>query len=191
MPIVIGFDVSLLRTGVAVLRDNVLIAHDVIEVQPEARVAQLHYIATRTSEILDLHMPELIAVETAALWQREGHDSSKTIVGLAEARAAILVAAARYRREWNLQLVIVEMGVHEVRDLLCGNRTASKEQVQANLKMRGFVLPMRVVRKRIGGHLQEQSIVDDDVADAVAIAVAAAAKAKWGEFTKEGVRLER
>lgn len=169
MTIILAVDVSLARTGLAVLDDGQFIGHAVIETSAKwQRYQRLGELYGWIQAYIQKWGPDVIAIETSAGWQRDGHDSSVTRDALAQARAAVLIAA--YNEYERARVRIVEMDPHDVRELVCGNRNASKEQVQAALVTRGFTLPTMRKRVRVDGKYEVQAVVDPDCADAICLA---------------------
>lgn len=177
--IIMGIDVSLARTGIAVLQDGGFIGHEVIhtsEKLPRYRRlgslrldAELHMLAYR---------PDIIVIETSAGWQtqasymRKGKrqvDSRVSIEAMAQARAAVLIATNSYGRAR-----VIETDSHEARETVCANRNAGKAQVQENLRQRGYILPTMANGK-----------VDPDVADAAALALSVWATERLLAMRKE------
>lgn len=155
---ILALDLSLARTGVAVLDDGVLVDHGIIITSDrDPRHRRLGDLAADVSAVLCKHVPGVMAIETSSGWQRMSNNSRASIEALAQARGAVLVAADGWIEAGN-EMRIVEVDCHEVREVVCGNRAASKAQVQENLRLRGYELPS------INGRVQ------GDIADALAIA---------------------
>ena len=172
---ILAVDVSLRRSGFALLEDEQVIgvwacpianAHD--------RPLELHGLWAFSAAIIGaLPLPDFVAIETSAQWQREGHDRTATIVALSEARVAVICAAFHVGISPSK---LRQMDAHEVRYLIAGNRFASKEQLQRCLQLRGYTLPEREQRMKSGGHYVTLAAVDSDKCDAVALALACLAK---------------
>lgn len=183
---VTAFDASLLRTGVCCLDDGNLKETGTIEPRADwPRRRQLGHIFSMTGRWL--HSVNIVAIETSRDWQRASSDSRESVDAMAMARAAIMLVVERETGGVRL----VEMDSHRVRELIYGNRNASKQQVQAALLARGYALPTiekrvlegghiepRVIRggvvkqQRVGGSYVVRAVVDPDIADAIALAVA-------------------
>ena len=158
---ILALDVSLSRTGVAVLDDGEFVAHGVIATKASApRHARLGQLASGVALFVSQYRPDIIAIETSALWQRMSHDSRDSIEALAQARGACLVAADWTTVTDHLSTRIVELSPNYVRSIVCANPGASKEQVVENLRLRGYALP-----------LLKNGKVDLDVSDSLALGV--------------------
>ena len=185
--IILAFDASLLRTGVCLLKDDAIKETGVIETYSQwGRPRQLDHIYSMVG-VWTRGAPDIVAIETSKGWQRASNDSRESIDALAMARAAIMLAIERE----TAGIRIVEMDSHRVRELVAGNRSAGKEQVQAALTARGYTLPTIERRVKVGGHMEQkftklgmlvnvrvggkyevQTVVDPDVADSVALGYA-------------------
>lgn len=162
---VLGFDASLYRTGVACIDDGQPVYFGAIEVKAtQKRGAQLRQIFDSVVTLLYRLEPDVVVIEDSESWQRDGKDRTKTIVALAQARAAILLAIELSPTS----PIVVQIDSHDVRRDLCANRSASKLQVVENLRQRGYTLPIREKRVRRNGHYEVERETDLDVADALA-----------------------
>lgn len=157
-----AIDCSLVRTGVAILDDGEFIASEVIETKATVpNYDRLRIIQAKSLDLIYRYLPDIIAIETSVDFQRMTNNSRASIEALAQARAACLIAAGDYASRFHTYPVeIKEIGPHDVREAICGNRNAGKAQVQANLAQRGFVLP-----------LMPSGQPDPDVADAIGVAL--------------------
>ncbi|MBI2934641.1 MAG: crossover junction endodeoxyribonuclease RuvC [Chloroflexi bacterium] len=154
---ILAFDAALWRTGWAVLDDGQLVESGVIGRSGKDRISQLGHIWLSTGElVLRWWHLDIVAIESSATWQRNGHDSGRTRDALAQARAVIELGVT-YASDCH----IVERDCHEVRETICGSRSASKSQVQENLRLRGYELPVMANGK-----------TDPDIADAVCLGAA-------------------
>ena len=152
---VLGVDLALVRTGYAILDDGALVGSGVIVTTSRQPMSQrLLHIKESMGRLLSAQSIDLVGVETSETFQRRLADGAHSIDSLAMARAAVLIACA----ELNVKVVLVAPG--HVRWLVCGSMTASKLDVVAALRARGFSLP-----------LNKASEVDLDVSDALCVAV--------------------
>lgn len=172
---ILAFDAALWRTGWAVLDDGLLVGSGVITRVGRDRILQLKHIWLAAGEIVLRWHPCMVAIESSATWQRNGHDSGRTRDALAQARAAIELAVS-----YESFCLIVELDCHDVRKTICANRNASKQQVQENLRLRGYELPTMANGK-----------TDPDIADAVALGAAVWCQERlWAMSGKEDSREE-
>ena len=162
MTTIMGLDVSLVRTGVAVLSDGALIGTDVIQTDfKAARHARLGQLLRRVIVMVRQYCPHIVVMETSGAWQKLSRDSRVSVEALAEARGVVLAAIDWAMEHTCLNISVVERDCHEVRESICANRNASKQQVAENLRLRGYVLPV-----------MRNGKVDYDVCDALACALA-------------------
>ncbi|WP_437194059.1 crossover junction endodeoxyribonuclease RuvC [Planctomicrobium sp. SH527] len=146
----LGIDPGLNRTGYAVLRRGerpCLLEGGVISSRPKASLAErVREIGDGIREILGEFKPDAVAIEQVFSMVR----NPKTAILMAHARGAILYAIAETERP------VVNYSPKQVKKLLTGSGTASKEQVQ------------EAIRRELGlTHILEPN----DVADACAIAL--------------------
>ena len=127
---ILGIDPGLNRTGYAVLvrdgRAGRLIEGGVIRTTREKSLAdRLAEIALGVREVIAEHKPGCVAVEQAFAHSRNLRSS----LLVAHTRGAILLVAAECR------LPVLHLTPAEVKRLLTGSGRASKEQVQAAIRM--------------------------------------------------------
>jgi len=123
--IVLGIDPGLNRTGYAVLERTtlgpVLREGGVISSSPALSLAErVLEIGTGLREVIEQYRPQAMAIEQ--IFSTPKHP--KTAILMAHARGAILFAAA------DAQLTIMHYSARQIKKLLTGSGTASKEQVQ-------------------------------------------------------------
>lgn len=146
-----GIDPGLNRTGYAVLRRSAagphLVEGGVVHSNARHSLAQrVGEIGDGIRELLDEFQPDGIAIEQVFSMPR----NPKTAVLMAHARGAILYAAAAANVD------VVHYTPRQIKRLLTGSGTASKEQVQ------------RAVQQELG---LAKPLEPNDVADACAIAL--------------------
>lgn len=156
---VLGIDPGLSRTGYAVVirngRSARLIEGGVVRTDRERSLSdRLCDIASSLREVIEEHQPRLVAVEQAFAHGRNLRSSMM----LAHVRGAILLVAAEN------QLPVVHMSATEVKRLLTGFGRASKEQIQAAIR----------VEFRLTEVLEP-----NDVADASAVALSVLHRVKF------------
>ena len=149
--IVLGIDPGLNRTGYAVLertaRGPVLREGGVIRSTPALSLAErVHEIGSGLREVIAQYRPTAMAIEQ--IFSTPKHP--KTAILMAHARGAILFAAA------DAQLTIMHYSARQIKKLLTGSGTASKEQVQ------------RAVQRELR---LEKLLEPNDVADATGVAL--------------------
>ena len=147
----LGIDPGLNRTGYALIRRTrnrpQLIEGGVIKSTREATLAErVHEIGRGLQEVIAEHQPESLAIEQ--VFSTPKHP--KTAVLMAHARGAILFAAA------DANLSVIHYTPRQIKKLLTGAGTASKEQVQQAVQR-------ELKLKRI--------LEPNDVADASAVAI--------------------
>ncbi len=123
--IVLGIDPGLNRTGYAVLvrtpQGPFLREGGVISSTPALTLAErVLEIGTGLREVIEQYRPEAMAIEQ--IFSMAKHP--KTAILMAHARGAILFAAA------DAQLTVMHYTPRQIKKLLTGSGTASKEQVQ-------------------------------------------------------------
>lgn len=146
----LGIDPGLNRTGYAVLRRGerpFLLEGGIISSSPKATLAErVREIGDGIREILNEFKPDAVAIEQVFSMVK----NPKTAILMAHARGAILYAISETERP------IINYSPKQVKKLLTGSGTASKEQVQ------------EAIRRELGlAHILEPN----DVADACAIAL--------------------
>jgi crossover junction endodeoxyribonuclease RuvC len=148
---VLGIDPGVKRTGYAVIardgRAGRLLEGGVIRTDRNRSLAdRLSEIASGLREVIAEHRPGLVAVEQAFAHRRNLQSS----LSIAHARGVILLIAAEQH------LPVIHLAPSEVKRLLTGSGRASKEQVQAAIRM----------------ELRLKTVLEPhDVADASAIAL--------------------
>lgn len=147
----LGIDPGLNRTGYALLKRTpsrpVLIEGGVIHSSPAESLAErVREIGQGIREVLEESQPDAVAIEKVFSMPR----NPKTAVLMAHARGAILFAVAECRKP------LVHYTPRQIKKLLTGSGTASKEQVQLAIQ--------RELRMK-------QILEPNDVADACAIAL--------------------
>lgn len=147
----LGIDPGLNRTGYAILRRTPkgprLIEGGVIRSTAKLTLAErVHEIGSGVRELLAEFQPQAVAIEQVFSMTR----NPKTAVLMAHARGAILFAAAER------QASVIHYTPRQVKKLLTGSGTASKEQIQD------------AVRHELN---LERILEPNDVADASAIAL--------------------
>lgn len=149
--IYLGIDPGLNRTGYAILersaRGPILREGGVIRSTVALTLAErVLEIGTGLREVIAQYQPQTMAIEQ--VFSKVNHP--KTAILMAHARGAILFAAAE------AQLPIMHYSPRQVKKLLTGAGTASKEQVQ------------RAVQRELR---LEKLLEPNDVADATAVAL--------------------
>ena len=149
--IYLGIDPGLNRTGYAILerssRGPILREGGVIRSTPALTLAErVLEIGTGLREVIAQYQPEVMAIEQ--VFSKVNHP--KTAILMAHARGAILFAAAEAK------LPITHYSPRQVKKLLTGAGTASKEQVQ------------RAVQRELR---LEKLLEPNDVADATGVAL--------------------
>ncbi len=149
--ICLGIDPGLNRTGYAVLertaRGPILREGGVISSTPALSLAErVHEIGSGLREVIAQYRPQAMAIEQ--IFSTPKHP--KTAILMAHARGAILFAAA------DAQLTIMHYSARQIKKLLTGSGTASKEQVQ------------RAVQRELR---LEKLLEPNDVADATGVAL--------------------
>jgi crossover junction endodeoxyribonuclease RuvC len=149
--IYLGIDPGLNRTGYAVLersvRGPVLREGGVIRSTPALTLAErVLEIGTGLREVIAQYHPQAMAIEQVFSMSKH----PQTAILMAHARGAILFAAAE------AQIPIIHYSPRQVKKLLTGSGTASKEQVQ------------RAVQRELR---LEKLLEPNDVADATGIAL--------------------
>ncbi len=147
----LGVDPGLNRTGYAILvrgqRSPVLKEGGVIRSTPKLSLAErVHEIGSGLQEVLDEFQPQAMAIEQVFSLGK----NPKTALLMAHARGAILFAAAQQK------VPVVHYTPRQIKKLLTGSGTASKEQVQ-----------LAITRELSLDHVPEPN----DVADACAVAL--------------------
>lgn len=137
---ILSLDVSLVRTGLAVLVDGSLTATEVIETKDGwPRYQRLAAIYGDVAAYCALYSPDVIVIETSVRFGKQSRDSRNSVEALAQARGAALAGADHWIREH--KATIVEVDPCDVKWAICGSRQATKAQVAANLRLRGFDIP--------------------------------------------------
>lgn len=147
----LGIDPGLNRTGYAVLvrsaRGPILREGGVIRSTPALSLAErVLEIGAGLREVIAQYRPQAMAIEQ--IFSTPQHP--KTAILMAHARGAILFAAA------DSQLTIMHYTARQIKKLLTGSGTASKEQVQ------------RAVQRELK---LEKQLEPNDVADATGVAL--------------------
>jgi crossover junction endodeoxyribonuclease RuvC len=142
-----GFGVVRLEQGSVALVDAGVVRTPATASEPQ-RLRQLHQ---AIGQLLTEHRPDRIAVERL-FFQR----NVQTAMVVGQARGIALLAAS----EWNVP--IDEPTPNEVKQAICGNGSADKQQVSA------------MVQRLLGIRLDK---VPDDATDALAIAIGCAFRA--------------
>ncbi len=147
---VLGFDPGTATTGYGVVesRGNSLshIAHGVITTSPDLHFAdRLNLIFDQANELLDVHRPDMVAVEKLFFSQ-----NVTTGITVAQARGVLALAAVRHH------LPIGEISPLEVKNAVVGYGKATKKQVQEMVKI---LLNLDAIPR------------PDDAADALALAI--------------------
>ena len=147
----LGVDPGLNRTGYAILvrgaRSPVLKEGGVIRSTPRLSLAErVHEIGSGLQEVLDEFQPQVMAIEQVFSLGK----NPKTALLMAHARGAILFAAAHRK------VPVIHYTPRQIKKLLTGSGTASKEQVQ-----------LAITRELSLDHVPEPN----DVADACAVAL--------------------
>ncbi|SFI81316.1 crossover junction endodeoxyribonuclease RuvC [Planctomicrobium piriforme] len=146
----LGIDPGLNRTGYALLRRGprpILLEGGVISSRPKTSLAErVREIGDGIRELIEEFSPDAVAIEQLFSMPR----NPRTAILMAHARGAILFAVANSERP------VVNYSPRQVKKLLTGSGTASKEQVQM------------AIQRELG----LASILEpNDVADACAIAL--------------------
>ncbi|MFH0834450.1 MAG: crossover junction endodeoxyribonuclease RuvC [Patescibacteria group bacterium] len=149
---ILGIDPGTATTGFAAIAkiDGRIEALDfgVITTQPKIPAAErLLEIAENISELIEIHRPELVAVESLFFFKNQ-----TTAMAVAQARGAILTEVAKFR------LPLIELTPLQVKMAVTGYGRADKKQIQ---KMVMTIFGLEKIPK------------PDDAADALAIAFAA------------------
>lgn len=146
----LGIDPGLNRTGYALIRRGprpFLLEGGVISSRPKAALAErVREIGEGIRELLEEFSPDAVAIEQVFSMPR----NPRTAILMSHARGAILFAVAESRRP------VVSYSPRQMKKLLTGSGTASKEQVQLAIQ-RELGLP--------------SLLEPNDVADACAIAL--------------------
>lgn len=170
VPLVLGVDPGLQRTGYALLRsDGVvqLIEAGVVRLARHAPLEErLVELETALAELLAQHRPAMLACEQ--LYAHYKHPRTAILMG--HARGVILALAARQG------LAIVNVAATHVKKLLTGRGHASKPQMQ------------RAVALTLGLKALPEP---HDVADAIAIALAGAHTATHAQVTRPAPQRRR
>ncbi|MCK5471677.1 crossover junction endodeoxyribonuclease RuvC [Candidatus Gracilibacteria bacterium] len=149
---ILGIDPGTATTGFAVIEkiDGEVSALDfgVIstrpKVSPEERLLE---ISENLNELIELHMPDLVAVESLFFFKNQ-----TTAFAVAQARGVVLLTAAKF------QISLVELTPLQVKQAVTGYGRAEKKQIQ---KMVKEIFALEKIPR------------PDDAADALAIAFAA------------------
>ncbi len=149
---VLGIDPGTTTVGYAILEKidgkNQLIEHGTINTKPkiplEDKLLEIYYDIIK---LIDKHKPNLMAVES--LFFCNNH---KTAIAVGHARGVILLAGKQKK------IPILDFTPLQVKSGICGNGNAKKQEVQKMIQM---ILGLESAR------------IQDDAADAIAIALCA------------------
>lgn len=149
---ILGIDPGTATTGFAIVEkvNGGLQAIDFGAITTRAKTSldsRLLEIADNLSELIALHEPDLVAIESLFFFKNQ-----KTAFAVAQSRGAVLLTVARYK------LPIVELTPLQVKQAVTGYGRADKKQIQQMVKE---IYGLDKIPK------------PDDAADALAIAFAA------------------
>ena len=121
---VLGVDPGLGITGFSIMdtkrNQTHLSAYGTIKPKPKDSLPKrLNYLFEEMNKILDLFSPDVMAIEDA-FYSKNVNSAMK----LGQARGTIILAAAR------ANIAVYEFAPRKVKQSVCGNGAASKEQVQ-------------------------------------------------------------
>ncbi len=125
---ILGLDTSLRSTGYGVLLKEgsrfSAVEAGTIKNAPKAPLsACLKHIHARVSELIALHSPDVMAIESVIYGKNAG-----TMLLLGEARGAVITAAA------DAEVPVYEYEPRRVKMAVCGNGLAEKLQIQRMVK---------------------------------------------------------
>lgn len=153
-----GIDPGTIRTGIGILEDDgrgqfILIHAETIKADQKKPLAErLRKIHGALKEVLMIYRPETVAIENVFFSK-----DFKAAVKIGEARAVAMLAAL------DQNIPVAEYPPARVKEAVCGNGRAHKEQVQFMIKQM----------------LRLKETPEPDTADALAIAICHMNLAKW------------
>lgn len=176
---ILGVDAALRRTGYAVIAGDraraTLLARGIIDTRVQAHEAALCHIETVVGQLVDSHQPDYVYFEQPGEMNKHQGRAIGTVVALAEAGAAIQMAAAK------LSVPVRGITQSAVKQALCGDRSAPKTQVQNMLallaqtkQLLGYEQATRAGLEKVyvAGKRKHKPVlkVDADMEDGVAVA---------------------
>jgi crossover junction endodeoxyribonuclease RuvC len=163
---ILGLDLALRRTGYALVAgngsDDTLVGWGVIDTADKPHDVALAHIACCLDQVLAQYQPDAVYIEVPGRMNYNRSRSQQTVIALSEAKGVALAACAIRG------IKVREISQSLVKSCFAATELASKASVQRGLELLalgGWLKGYQTPRRPRGG-------VDEDKADAVAVAIA-------------------